>query len=41
MMVRMPDLTKIERLVGYKPRYTLEQTLRQIIELERASAQPS
>jgi UDP-glucose 4-epimerase len=32
MMVRLPDLSKIRRLIGYQPRYNLEQTLRQIIE---------
>lgn len=36
MMARVPDLGKIERLIGYKPRYTLEQTLRQVIDHEKS-----
>jgi UDP-glucose 4-epimerase len=36
MMVRMPDLAKIEKLIGYRPAYTLDATLRGIIEYERA-----
>lgn len=36
MLVRKPDLTKIEGLIGYQPRYSLEQTLEQIIDFERA-----
>ena len=35
MLTRMPDLSKIERLIGYKPMYTLDETLRQIIDHER------
>jgi len=35
MMVRQPDLTKIKKLIGYEPKYSLEQTLGQIIEFER------
>jgi UDP-glucose 4-epimerase len=35
MLVRVPDLTKIKRLIGYQPRFTLQQTLQQIIEYER------
>ena len=38
MMVRKPDLTKIRRLIGYEPKHSLEQTLRQIIEYEKAGA---
>ena len=36
MLVRKPDLTKIEGLIDYQPRYSLEQTLEQIIDFERA-----
>jgi len=35
MLTRVPDLSKIERLIGYKPTYTLDETLRQIIDYER------
>ena len=31
MQVRLPDLSKVRRLIGYRPRFTLEQTLEQII----------
>ncbi|MCK4603025.1 MAG: GDP-mannose 4,6-dehydratase [Phycisphaerae bacterium] len=36
MQIRVPDLSKIKRLIGYEPKYTLEQTLQQIIDYERA-----
>lgn len=35
MMRRVPDLSRIEKAVGYKPKYTLEQTLGMIIDFER------
>ena len=35
MLVRVPDLTKIKRLIGYQPKYDLDQTLEQVIEFER------
>lgn len=35
MLVRVPDLTKIERLTGLRPKYTLDQTLREVIEHEQ------
>jgi len=35
MLIRQPDLSKAERLTDYKPKYTLEQTLEQIIDYER------
>ena len=35
MLIRVPDLSKIASLIGYEPKYSLEQTLRQIIEYER------
>ena len=37
MLVRKPDLSKIRRLIGYQPRRTLDETLRQIIEYEKAA----
>ena len=37
MQARMPDLSKIQKLIGYKPRCSLEQTLRQVIDYERAA----
>ena len=37
MLVRKPDLTRIRRLIGYEPRYGLEETLAQVIEYERKS----
>jgi len=38
MLIRQPDLSKIKRLIGFEPKYTLEQTLRQIIDYERSRA---
>jgi len=35
MLVRVPDLTKIHRLIGYRPTYNLEQTLEMVVEYER------
>jgi len=39
MLMRQPDLSKIKRLIGYEPKFSLEQTLRQIIDYERARMQ--
>ena len=36
LMIRQPSLKKIERLIGFEPKYTLEQTLQQIIDYEKA-----
>jgi UDP-glucose 4-epimerase len=36
MLSRMPDLTKAQRLIGYKPRYSLAETLQQVIDFERS-----
>jgi len=36
MLIRQPDLSKIKRLISFEPKYTLEQTLRQIIDYERS-----
>jgi len=36
IMVRVPDLTKVKDLTDYKPKYSLDETLAQIIEYERA-----
>jgi UDP-glucose 4-epimerase len=35
MLIRKPDLSKIRRLIGYRLRYDLDQSLRQVIEYER------
>jgi UDP-glucose 4-epimerase len=35
MQIRMPDLTKIRTLIGYQPKYSLDQTLDEIIEYEK------
>jgi len=35
MLVRVPDLTKVHKLIGYKPKYTLQQTLEMVIEHEK------
>ena len=35
MRRRVPDLSKIHQLIGYEPRYTLEDTLRRVIVYER------
>jgi len=36
MFVRIPDLTRIKSLIGFEPKYSLEQTLQQIIDYESA-----
>ena len=36
MLSRMPDLGKVNRLIGYEPSHTLEQTLQQVIDFERS-----
>jgi UDP-glucose 4-epimerase len=38
MLVRVPDLAKIKRLIGYRPTHTLDETLREVIEYERQAA---
>lgn len=38
MMARMPSLAKIHRLIGYRPEYDLDETLKQIIDWERRSS---
>lgn len=35
MMVRIPDLSRVKSLISYQPKYSLEQTLRQVIEYEK------
>jgi len=35
MLIRVPDLSKIECLIGYQPKYSLEQTLQHVIDFER------
>lgn len=39
MLMRQPDLSKIKRLIGYEPKFSLEQTLQQIIDYERSRPQ--
>ena len=36
MLVRVPDLTRIKSLIGFEPKYSLTQTLQQIIDYEKA-----
>ena len=36
MLVRIPDLTRIKSLIGFEPKYSLERTLQQIVDYERA-----
>ncbi|MHC4982048.1 MAG: NAD-dependent epimerase/dehydratase family protein [Planctomycetota bacterium] len=36
LLVRVPDISKINRLVAFEPKYTLTETLREIIEYEKA-----
>ena len=36
MLVRMPDLGKINGLIGYEPSVTLEETLQQVIDFEKS-----
>ncbi len=35
MLMRMPDLSKVKKLIGYEPKRTLDETLRQIIDHEK------
>jgi len=35
MLTRLPDLSKVQRLIGYQPQYTLAQTLQQVIDYEK------
>lgn len=39
MRRRVPSLDKINQLIGYRPRYTLEDTLRRVIDYEREQMQ--
>jgi UDP-glucose 4-epimerase len=36
MLSRMPDLKKAQRLIGFKPKYSLAETLQQVIDYERS-----
>lgn len=36
MQIRVPDLSKIHRLIGWSPKHSLDETLLQVIEFERA-----
>jgi len=35
MLIRVPDLTKVQGLIGYEPKYSLDETLDQMIEHEK------
>jgi hypothetical protein len=37
MMRRVPDLTRIEQAIGYKPRHSLSDTLNLVIAHEQAA----
>ena len=36
LLVRIPDLTRIKRLIGFEPEYSLDQTLQEVIDYEKA-----
>jgi len=36
MMRRIPDLTRVRTAIGYQPKYTLDATLKAVIQHERA-----
>jgi UDP-glucose 4-epimerase len=36
MMRRVPDITKVNQLIGYKPRHSLDQILASVIDYERS-----
>jgi len=36
MLIRVPDLTRIRRLIGFEPRIALDETLRQVIDFEKS-----
>jgi len=40
MLVRVPDLSKIERLIGYQPQKSLTATLQEVIDYQRCSQTP-
>jgi UDP-glucose 4-epimerase len=35
---RVPDTTKVDALVGFKPTYTLENIIRSVIEFQRGTS---
>jgi len=41
MLIRQPDLTKIRRLIGYEPRFSLTDALQSVIDYERARGNAS
>jgi UDP-glucose 4-epimerase len=41
MMRRVPDLSKIQRLIGYRPTYDLDAILRDVIAEAQAAAPTS
>ena len=36
LLVRIPDLTRIKHLIGFEPEYSLDQTLQEVIDYEKA-----
>jgi UDP-glucose 4-epimerase len=38
MQARKPDLSKIRKLIGYRPKHDLRQTLRQVVDYEKTAA---
>jgi UDP-glucose 4-epimerase len=39
MMRRVPDISKINKLIGYKPKITLDEILADVIQYQRAKVQ--
>lgn len=37
MQTRVPDLSKIKRLIGWNPKHSLDETLKQVIEFEQSN----
>ncbi|HEX9975052.1 MAG TPA: nucleoside-diphosphate sugar epimerase, partial [bacterium] len=35
MRRRVPDLTKVHQLIGYEPTFSLDETLKRVIDFER------
>ena len=40
MMRRVPDLTKVNRLIGYEPKVSLDEILRSVIDDVRSRLEP-
>jgi UDP-glucose 4-epimerase len=41
MLRRVPDLSKVRRAVGYRPQYTLEEILQDVIEYTKEELEPA